>query len=262
MDMDPEEFRRAAHRVADQVADYLADLERFRVLPDLEPGQIRAQLPTHAPAAGEPIDTILDDYARLIEPNVTHWQHPGFLAYFASVASGPGILGEWLASGLNSNVMLWRNAPASTELEETVVGWLRELLGLPPSFDGMFTDTASISSLLSIVAARHALPGLDATERGLAGREGIGRLRLYGSAGPLVQFAGYDQQGVDESFDEDGSGFGTGWYGRAGLEYFTSWGTSVGIGVRYIESNIELDDFIGELDAIGMEYAITVTTEW
>jgi hypothetical protein len=86
--------------------------------------------------------------------------------------------------------------------------------------------------------------------------------RLYGSAGPLVQFAGYDQQGVDESFDEDGSGFGTGWYGRAGLEYFTSWGTSVGIGVRYIDSNIELDDFIGEIDAVGMEYAITVTTEW
>src|SRR5262245_20714502 len=177
-DMDPEEFRRAAHRVADQVADYLADLERFSVLPDLRPGEIRAQLPPSAPATGEPVDRILDDYARLIEPNITHWQHPGFLAYFASVASGPGILGEWLAAGLNSNVMLWRNAPASTELEETVVGWLRDLLGLPPDFDGMLTDTASISSLLSIVAARHAVPGLEATERGLTGP----RLRLYGSA--------------------------------------------------------------------------------
>jgi aromatic-L-amino-acid decarboxylase len=177
-DMDPEEFRRAAHRVADQVADYLAGLERFPVLPDLRPGEIRAQLPSSAPETGEPMDRILDDYARLIEPNITHWQHPGFLAYFASVASGPGILGEWLASGLNSNVMLWRNAPASTELEETVVGWLRALLGLPADFDGMFTDTASISSLLSIVAARHAVPGLNATERGLTGA----RLRLYGSA--------------------------------------------------------------------------------
>jgi len=177
-DMDPEEFRRAAHRVADQVADYLADLERYRVLPDLRPGEIRAQLPISAPAVGETMDAILDDYVRLIEPNVTHWQHPGFLAYFASVASGPGILGEWLAAGLNSNVMLWRNAPASTELEETMVGWLRALLGLPADFDGMFTDTASISSLLSIVAARHAVPGLEATERGLRGA----RLRLYGSA--------------------------------------------------------------------------------
>src|SRR6185369_9293170 len=138
-DMDPEEFRKAAHRVADQVADYLADLERFPVLPDLRPGDIRAQLPNEAPAAGEPMEAILADYARLIEPNVTHWQHPGFLAYFASVASGPGILGEWLAAGLNSNVMLWRNAPASTELEELVVAWLRKLLGLPDTLDGMLT---------------------------------------------------------------------------------------------------------------------------
>jgi aromatic-L-amino-acid decarboxylase len=124
------------------------------------------------------MDAILADYTRLIEPNITHWQHPGFLAYFASVASGPGILGEWLASALNSNVMLWRNAPASTELEETVVVWLRDLLGLPGTFDGLFTDTASISSLLSIVAARHVVPGAKLTERGMAGA----RLRLYGSA--------------------------------------------------------------------------------
>jgi aromatic-L-amino-acid decarboxylase len=166
--MDPEVFRAAAHRVADQVADYLADLERFRVLPDLRPGEVRAQLPAAPPSTGEPIEAILDDYTRLIEPNVTHWQHPGFLAYFASVASGPGILGEWLASGLNSNVMLWRNAPASTELEEVVVGWLRDLLGLPSGLDGMLTDTASISTLLSLVVAR---------ERAPAGT----RLRLYGS---------------------------------------------------------------------------------
>ena len=78
---------------------------------------IRAQLPAGPPAGPEPLETILADYRGLIEPNITHWQHPGFMAYFASTASGPGILGEWLAASLNSNVMLWRNAPASTELE-------------------------------------------------------------------------------------------------------------------------------------------------
>lgn len=175
-DMDPEEFRSAAHRVADRVADYLAGVERYRVLPDLKPGEIRAQLPSRPPQAPEPLDDILDDYARIIEPNVTHWQHPGFMAYFTAMACGPGILGEWLATGLNSNVMFWKNAPASTELEETVVGWLRSMLGLPDAFDGMFTDTASISSLQAIVAARHAVPGLDAADRGLAGAP---RLRLY-----------------------------------------------------------------------------------
>ncbi len=178
-DMSPEEFRAAAHRVADMVADYLEKLESYSVLPDLAPGSVRRRMAAEPPAAPAPLDSILHDYLRLIEPNITHWQHPGFMAYFCSVASGPGILGEWLAAGLNSNVMFWRNAPASTEVEEVVVSWLRQMLGLPPDFDGMFTDTASVSSLISVVAARHAAPGLDSRDQGLAGRPGIGRLRLY-----------------------------------------------------------------------------------
>ncbi len=178
-DMDPEEFRAAAHRVADLVADYLETVASRPVLPPVRPGEVRARLPEEPPRDPEPLDAILGDYLRLIEPNLTHWQHPGFMAYFASVASGPGILGEWIAAGLNSNVMFWRVAPASTELEQTVVGWLRRMLGLPDTFDGMFTDTASISTLTSVLAARHVLPGLDARDEGLAGRPGIGRLRLY-----------------------------------------------------------------------------------
>lgn len=176
--MAPDEFRAAAKQVADRVADYLRDLESRDVLPKLEPGDIRKQLPEAPPEEPEPLETILDDYARIVEPNVTHWQHPGFMAYFPSVASGPGILGEWLASGLNSNVMFWRNAPASTELEQVVVDWIRRMLGLPDGFDGMFTDTASVSSLLSLVAARHAVDGLNSRDEGLAGR-GLGRLRIY-----------------------------------------------------------------------------------
>jgi len=181
-DMDLDDFRKAARDVADRVADYLGRLESYDVLPGIEPGAVRAELPARPPARPEPLESILDDYTRLIEPNVTHWQHPGFLAYFPSTASGPGILGEWLATALNSNVMFWRNAPASTELEETVVSWLRQMLGLPDAFDGMFTDTASVSSLLSLTAARHAVPGLDAREQGLAGRPGLKRLRLYMSS--------------------------------------------------------------------------------
>jgi aromatic-L-amino-acid decarboxylase len=176
--MDPEEFRAAARDVADRVADYLRDLESRDVLPKLEPGDVRAQLPGAPPDEPEPLESILEDYARLVEPNITHWQHPGFMAYFPSIASGPGILGEWLAAGLNSNVMFWRNAPASTELEQLVVDWMRAMLGLPEGYDGMFTDTASVSSLLSLVAARHSVEGLNSRDEGLAGR-GLGRLRLY-----------------------------------------------------------------------------------
>jgi len=181
-DMPVGDFRREAHRVADVVADYLEHLEEFDVLPRIRPGEVRAHLQDAPPEDGEPLETILADYRRWIEPNVTHWQHPGFMAYFPSVASGPGILGEWLAAGLNSNVMFWRNAPASTEVEQTVVEWLRGMLGLPDTLDGMLTDTASISSLLSVVAARNAVPGLESRTQGLAGRPEIGRLRMYASS--------------------------------------------------------------------------------
>jgi aromatic-L-amino-acid decarboxylase len=180
-DMDPEAFRAAAHRVADDVADYLASVERRPVVPDVEPGFLRERLPAAPPARPESLDAIFADYETLVLAGITHWQHPGFMAYFPSVASGPGILGEWIASGLNSNVMFWKNAPASTELEEVVVSWLRQMLGLPDTFDGMLTDSASVSTLLSLVAARHAVPGLDARDRGLAGRPDVGRLRVYAS---------------------------------------------------------------------------------
>jgi len=181
-DMSPGDFRDAGHRVADLAADYLDRLESYDVLPKIAPGATRAKLPPAPPALPEPLDRILADYRAVIEPYITHWQHPGFMAYFPSVATGPGILGEWLSSTLNSNVMLWRNAPASTELEELVVSWLRQMLGLPEVFDGMLTDTASISSLLSVVAARHAVPGLNARDEGLSGRPGVGRLRMYASS--------------------------------------------------------------------------------
>jgi len=160
-DMPVDEFREGAHRVADLAADYLERLESYDVLPKIEPGETRAKIPASPPVSPEPLDAILSDYRTIVEPYITHWQHPMFMAYFPSTATGPGILGEWLASALNSNVMLWRNAPASTEVEEVVVSWMRQMLGLPETFDGMLTDTASISSLLSVVAARHAVAGPD-----------------------------------------------------------------------------------------------------
>jgi aromatic-L-amino-acid decarboxylase len=178
-DMDPETFRRAAHAVADLMADYLADVERFPVLPAVEPGELRALFPAEPPERPQPLGEILADYRALVEPNVTHWQHPGFFAYFASSGSGPGILGEMLMATLVGNAMLWRTSPVATELEEVTAGWLRDGMGLPAAFDGFFTDTASTSSLIGLAAARQAVPGMDASADGLAGR---GALRIYASA--------------------------------------------------------------------------------
>jgi aromatic-L-amino-acid/L-tryptophan decarboxylase len=179
-DMAPADFRAAAHAVADLMADYLETVETRDVFPSIEPGSLRPLFPTSAPEAPEPLEAILADYQRLIEPNATHWQHPGFLAYFATTASGPGILGEMLTATLGQNPMLWRTSPIGTELEEVVVDWLRQALGLPAAFDGLLTDTASTSSLIALAGARQAA-GIDAAKAGLTGR-GLPALRVYGSA--------------------------------------------------------------------------------
>jgi len=181
LDMDPERFRAAAHVVVDRIADYLANVESYPVLPPIEPGTIGPQLPAHAPEAPEPMRAILADIDAIVFPNATHWQHPGFFAYFATSASGPGMLGEFLTAALGQNPMLWRTSPIGTELESVVVRWLREGLGLPEAFDGLLTDTASTSTLIALGAAREAA-GLEASARGLAGRKDVAQVRVYASA--------------------------------------------------------------------------------
>jgi aromatic-L-amino-acid decarboxylase len=177
-DFDPDTFRRHGHRVVDWIAEYLAHPERVPVLARVKPGEVRAALPPAAPEAPESLDAILADFDRLIVPGLTHWNHPGFFAYFAITGSVPGILGELLCAALNVNAMLWRTSPAATELEETALDWLRQLLGLPAAFRGVIYDTASISSLCALAAAREAA-GLEARERGLAGRPELPGLRVY-----------------------------------------------------------------------------------
>jgi aromatic-L-amino-acid decarboxylase len=178
-DMDPESFRRHGIAVVERVAEYLARPERWPVLPAIEPGSLRAALPDRAPDDPEPMDEILADFDRLILPATTHWNHPGYFAYFSITGSGPGILAETLIAALNVNAMLWRTGPAATELEETTLGWLRQLLGLPDGFDGTINDTASSSTLYALAAAREAVPGLRIRELGLAGRPEVPRLRVY-----------------------------------------------------------------------------------
>lgn len=179
-DIPNDELRRALHRAADMVADYLGGVGDSPVLPPVSPGEVASSLSPSPPASPEPLDRLLDDYGRLIEPNVTHWNHPGFLAYFAITGSGPGILGELLAAGLNVNAMLWRTSPAAVELEERVCDWLRQMMDLPPDFRGHINDTASSSSLVALAAARHRLP-LDIRVRGLAGRSDLPPLVVYAS---------------------------------------------------------------------------------
>ncbi len=180
-DMPPEEFRKFGHELIDWVAAFLEKIDQHPVLPDVKPGDIRSLLPDAAPNSGESMGDILADIDKIIMPGMTHWNHPAFFAYFAMTGSGPAILGELLSAAFNINGMLWKSCPSSTELEQVTIDWLRQMLGLPRDFWGIIYDTASISSMHAIAAAREQLTDLNVREEGLAGRPEVPRLRLYTS---------------------------------------------------------------------------------
>ena len=174
--MTPDEFRRHGHTVIDWIADYHSRIESLPVLSQVKPGEIRASLPAHPPAKGESFEALLKDVETLILPGVTHWQSPNFYGYFPSNASGPGILGDLLSSGLGVQGMLWSTSPACTELETLVMDWLVAMLGLPEKFlstgagGGVIQDTASSAALCALLAARERATNYTSNEKGCDGR--------------------------------------------------------------------------------------------
>ncbi len=177
--MNRAEFVEHGRAVIEWIADYLDDPARWPVLPDTSPGNLRQSLPRSAPAVGEPMERIIDDFRKLVVPATTHWNHPRFMAYFANSSTGAGVLGETLSAALNVNAMLWRSGPAATELELLTLDWLRQMLGLPADFFGTITDTGSSSTLYALAAARELHPELRIREEGMAGRADLPRMTLY-----------------------------------------------------------------------------------
>ena len=177
-DMPAEEFRRYGHAVVDWIAEYFDHIEDLPVLSQSVPGSLKAGLPTSAPESAEDFNEVLKDVDRLILPAVTHWNHPSFHGLFSTSTSSVGIFGEMLAAAFDMKAMLWRTSPASAELEEVVLGWLRQMTGLPESFEGIIYDTASVSTMHAIAAARERA-NLDIREQGMSGRNDLPLLRVY-----------------------------------------------------------------------------------
>ena len=177
-DMKESDFRRFGHELIDWIADYFEAIDQRPVLPDMEPGDLKAQLPSAPPVHGESMEDIIADVDRVIAPALTHWSHPSFFAYFATSTSGPGILGELLSAAFDNKSMLWRTSPASTELEEVTLDWLRQMMGLDPGMIGIIYDTASVSSMHAIAAAREGAEQR-IREEGMSGRPDLPLLRVY-----------------------------------------------------------------------------------
>jgi aromatic-L-amino-acid decarboxylase len=210
--MSPEEFRRWGYAVVDWVADYQRRVESLPVLSRVQPGQIRAVLPSEPPQRGESFETILADVDRLILPGITHWQSPSFFAFFPANNSGPSILGELLSAGLGVQGMLWATSPACTELETHVLDWMASMLALPDQFKssgtggGVIQDTASGAVLCALLAARERATGLQSNEHGCNGKlVAYTSTQAHSSVEKAVKIAGIGranlrQVEVDERF--------------------------------------------------------------
>jgi aromatic-L-amino-acid/L-tryptophan decarboxylase len=179
-DMPAEDFRKYGHELVNMMADYFENIESYPVLSKVKPGDIKNLLPGKPPETGEEFQDILKDINKIILPGITHWNHPNFHAYFASTSSAPGIFADLISSSFNANGMLWKTCPASTELEGQVLDWLRQMIGFDERFWGIIYDTASISTMHAIAAARENVDEYKLREKGLVG-SGVPKLRLYTS---------------------------------------------------------------------------------
>ncbi len=177
-DMPAGDFRRHGYQIVDWIADYFENIEKFPVLSQIEPDWLKNSLPASAPEKGEDFGDIFGDVEKLILPAVTHWNHPNFHGLFSTSTSSVGVFGEMLSAAFDMKAMLWRTAPASTELEDVVLDWLRQMMGLPDFFEGIIYDTASVSTMHAIAAAREKA-NLNIREEGMSGRTDLPLLRVY-----------------------------------------------------------------------------------
>jgi len=166
----PEQFRQHGHQLIDLIADYRQTIAERPVMAQVEPGYLKAALPVAAPHQGEPFEAILDDFNKLVMPGLSHWQHPDFYGYFPSNGTLSSVLGDFLSTGLGVLGLSWQSSPALSELEETTLDWLRQLLGLSTQWSGVIQDTASTSTLVALICARERASDFALTRGGLQGQ--------------------------------------------------------------------------------------------
>ncbi len=164
--MKNEDFRRFGHEFVDWIADYFDHVEDYPVLSPLAPGEVRKSIPAVPPDRGEDMEAIFRDFREIVLPGMAHWQHPGWFAYFPANNSPASVLGEMLTAGLGAQCMVWKTSPAAAELEEAVLDWLAQMIGLPPGLAAVIQDTASTATLCALLSARERATGLGSNEDG------------------------------------------------------------------------------------------------
>ena len=209
--MTPDEFRKHAHELVEWMAGYMENVEKYPVKSPVKPGDIFNKIPDNPPFTPESFTTFLKDFEEIILPGITHWQSPNFFAYFPANTSPPSILAEMLTSTLAAQCMIWETSPAAAELEEKVMNWLRDMIGLPASFEGVIQDTASTATLAAILTAREKITGFNINTDGFKDSPELrvySSLQTHSSVEKAVKIAGFGKKnlvkiGVREDFSMD-----------------------------------------------------------
>jgi len=176
--MDTQEFRRLGHQMVEWIASYRERMEGLPVMSPVPPGAVKCLLPAEPPVQGQGLDGILEQLDRVVLPGITHWCHPGFFAYFPANSDLASVLADMACSGLGAQGMSWQTSPAATEVEEVVMDWLRQMLGLDGRFTGVIQDTASTSTFCALLCARERTGGF-----------GQNRGGMQAEAAPMVVYA-------------------------------------------------------------------------
>jgi aromatic-L-amino-acid/L-tryptophan decarboxylase len=207
--MNKQEFLKYGHEFVEWAAEYLENAEKYPVTARISPGDIRKKLPSAPPETAESMETIFRDFREVVMPGITHWQHPGWFAYFPANNSPASVLAELLTASLGAQCMSWNTSPAAAELEEVVLGWLRGMLGLPESWAGVIQDTASTSTLAALLTARERATGYESNAKGLKKPLTVySSTETHSSAEKGVKIAGYGRENlrvipVDRHFGMD-----------------------------------------------------------
>jgi aromatic-L-amino-acid decarboxylase len=195
--MKNEDFRRAGHQFVDWIADYFENIEKYPVLSLVQPGDIKTLVPAVPPARGEAMESIFRDFETIVMPGISHWQHPGWFAYFPANNSPASVLGELLTAGLGAQCMVWQTSPAAAELEEVVLDWLRQMIGLPDGFAGVIQDSASTATLCALLSARERATGFGSNESGLQAPLTVhASEEAHSSVEKAVKIAGYGRRNL------------------------------------------------------------------
>jgi aromatic-L-amino-acid decarboxylase len=174
--MSPDEFRKHAHELVEWMAGYMENVENLPVKSLVQPGEIFNKIPDKPPLHPESFDSLMRDFNEIVMPGITHWQNPNFFAYFPANTSPASILAEMLTATLGAQCMIWETSPAAAELEEKMMIWLRELIGLPSGFEGVIQDSASTATLTAILTAREKSTGFSSNTEGI---KKTGNLKIY-----------------------------------------------------------------------------------